>query len=190
MTNFVTQINSTVEALLEISRSNLIEKVENAAEICAHALKNNLPMLICGNGGSAADAQHISGELVGSFLKPRRALNVRALTVDTSVITAWANDCSYDTIFSRQVEGYGVSGGILFALSTSGNSKNIIQASIYAKSIGMLVIALTGKEGGQLAGLADILLNVPSNETPRVQELHMCIYHYICELIEIKIIGD
>jgi D-sedoheptulose 7-phosphate isomerase len=140
--------------------------------------------LVCGNGGSAADSQHIAGELVGKFLKERRALNVRALSVDTSVITAWANDVSYDTVFARQVEAYGEPDAVLWVISTSGNSRNVVLAAKKAKELGMRVIALTGEGGGDLSQVADILLSAPSSLTPRIQEVHMMVYHYLCEQVE------
>lgn len=184
MNTFKDQILKTEILLKELLRSNLEKKLEETISVCLNALRSNVEILVCGNGGSAADSQHIAGELVGKFLKQRRALNVRALTTDTSVITAWGNDVSFETIFSRQVEAYGSNGGILIALSTSGNSKNIINAAKIAKLKQMSVIALTGSTGGKLAEFSDILLNTPSDVTPRIQEMHMMMYHYICEKIE------
>jgi D-sedoheptulose 7-phosphate isomerase len=159
-------------------------KLNSAIQLISYALASNKPVLVCGNGGSAADSQHIAGELVGKFLKERRALNVRALNTDTSVITAWANDVSYDTVFARQVEAYAQAGGVLWAISTSGNSKNVILAANKAKALGMRVVALTGDGGGALAKIADVLLEVPSKITPRIQEMHVMIYHYLCEAVE------
>lgn len=159
-------------------------KLADAAARCVDALRAGRPMLVAGNGGSAADAQHIAGELVGRFLKERRGLNVRALAGDAAVMTAWANDYSYDTVFSRQVEAYGVAGGVLIAISTSGNSRNVLLAAEEARRIGMQVIALTGQGGGKLAALADVLLDVPSRVTPRIQEMHVVLYHHLCETIE------
>lgn len=160
--------------------------LDSAVNFLALALTGNRPVLVCGNGGSAADSQHIAGELVGKFLKDRRALNVRSLAVDASVMTAWANDVAYDTIFSRQVEAYAQSDGVLFAISTSGNSQNVVLAAEKAKEMGMKVIALTGEGGGSLAQVADILLSAPSKSTPRIQEMHMMIYHYLCEQVEVQ----
>jgi len=176
-----------VEACLEAIKYESFQfKLDSAIELLGAALAQRKPVLVCGNGGSAADAQHIAGELVGRFLKDRQALNVRALTVDTSIITAWANDVSYDSIFLRQVEAYGEAGGILWAISTSGNSKNVVAASKYAKQIGMKVLALTGYGGGELSTDADILIAAPSKNTPRIQEMHMMIYHYMCEQVEAR----
>ncbi len=159
-------------------------KVTSATKIIVDSLKENHPFMICGNGGSASDSMHIAGELVGRFLKERKALNVICLSSNSAVITAWANDYSYEDIFARQVEAYAKSGGVLLGISTSGNSKNVLQAFEMARSLNVKTIALTGKGGGKLAGLCDILLEVPSNHTPRIQEMHIMLYHYICERIE------
>jgi len=187
MKNFEEHVQGVINNFFILQNSSLANRIESAVIQCTRSLNANLPILICGNGGSASDAQHISGELVGKFLRERRALNVRSLTTDTSVITAWANDVNYETIFSRQVQAYGVKGGILLAISTSGNSMNVIEAAKQANDIGMTIIALTGESGGEISKYADILLNAPSDSTPRIQEMHMVIYHYICELIEINI---
>ena len=181
---FQQQVSELQLSLLDLVKDEFADKVNEVANLCFRALSKGLPMLVCGNGGSAADAQHISGELVGQFLLTRRALNVRALNADTSIITAWANDINYDTIFSRQVEAYGAKGGVLFAISTSGNSRNILEAANTARSMNMAVIGLSGESGGKLKSLSDISLNVPSSATPRIQEMHIIVYHYICEVIE------
>jgi D-sedoheptulose 7-phosphate isomerase len=184
---FSAQIRTLVSSVQALASSDVQKKLDSALELLVAAAAVGRPILTCGNGGSAADAQHIAGELVGRFLRDRRALNVRALTVDTSVLTAWANNASYETVFSRQVEAYGQTGGVLMAISTSGNSKNVIAAAHAARDLGMTVVALTGAGGGQLAELADILLDVPSRETPRIQEMHLMLYHYLCEEIERRI---
>jgi D-sedoheptulose 7-phosphate isomerase len=141
-------------------------------------------LLVCGNGGSASDAMHITGELVGRFLLERKALRAICLTSNPSVLTAWANDCGYDSVFSRQVEAYGERGGALLGLSTSGNSKNVIRAFEKARSMGMTTIALTGEGGGHLAALSDFLFAVPSRATPLIQQTHVCLYHYLCQEVE------
>lgn len=186
MTNtlFEQQLKILQSCLGFLNGDSFQRSLDAAVKLLALALTSNRPVLVCGNGGSAADSQHIAGELVGKFLKDRRALNVRALTVDTSVITAWANDIAYETIFSRQVEAFAQPGGVLLAISTSGNSKNVILAAEKAKKLGMDVIALTGEGGGALLKVADILLSAPSKSTPRIQEMHMMIYHYLCERVE------
>lgn len=185
-------MKSLKEQLLE-AKSNLEKLIENvelekkilqSIELIDSTLKKNLPLMICGNGGSASDSMHIAGELVGRFLKERKALNVICLSSNPAVITAWANDYSYETIFSRQVEAYGKEGGVLLAISTSGNSKNVLAAVEMAKSYHVKTIALTGEGGGKLASEVDILLDVPSKHTPRIQEMHIMLYHYICERLE------
>jgi D-sedoheptulose 7-phosphate isomerase len=158
--------------------------VMGAVDATTSALRNRKPVLVCGNGGSAADAMHITGELVGRFLLERQALNVICLASNPAVLTAWANDYSYETIFSRQVEAYGQPGAVLIGISTSGNSKNVIAAFERARSLGMTTIALTGEGGGQLAQLTDYLFAVPSRSTPLIQQAHICLYHYLCGAIE------
>lgn len=182
--SFQKQVVDAQQSLTRLASDEFAAKVEAAARTCHLALSKGLPMLVCGNGGSAADAQHIAGELVGQFLKVRRALNVRALSTDTSVITAWANDIGYETVFSRQVEAYGAPGGVLLGISTSGNSRNVLEAARVARSLDMSVIGLTGESGGRLAELCDVALNVPATATPRIQEMHIMVYHFLCEAVE------
>ncbi len=148
------------------------------------ALGTGKPLLICGNGGSASDAMHITGELVGRFLLERKALKAICLSSNPAVLTAWANDYSYDTVFSRQVEAYGEPGAAILGISTSGNSRNVIEAFKQARSMGMTTIALTGEGGGKLAHWTDCLFAVPSRSTPMIQQVHICLYHYFCEAIE------
>ena len=163
--------------------------VERAVDTVHAALAADKALLICGNGGSAADAMHIAGELVGRYLAERRALKAIALTADSAVLTAWSNDYSYDSVFARQVEGLGEAGGVLWALSTSGNSRNVLAAAEAAHKKRMTVIAMTGEGGGKLAPLADILLAVPSRSTPAIQQVHICLYHYICAAVDARIAG-
>src|SRR5580658_1918502 len=148
------------------------------------ALGAGKPLLICGNGGSASDAMHITGELVGRFLLERKALKAICLSSNPAVLTAWANDYSFETVFSRQVEAYGEPGAAILGISTSGNSKNVIEAFKQARSMGMTTIALTGEGGGRLAPWTDYLFAVPSKSTPMIQQVHVCLYHYLCEAIE------
>lgn len=157
---------------------------EQAVDAIAKALAAGKPLLVCGNGGSASDAMHITAELVGRFLKERRALNCISLSSDPAVLTAWSNDYCYDTVFSRQVEAYGAAGGILLGISTSGNSKNVAEAFRTARDKRLTTIALTGEGGGKLAALSDILIDVPSRSTPLIQQVHICLYHYICQKVE------
>ncbi len=184
---FVDRLEKHVGLLRKSVESGLGERVEAAIQALSEALGRGLPLLICGNGGSAADALHISGELVGRFLLERRALNVICLNANPSIMTAWANDYEYATVFSRQVEAHGVPGGVLWGISTSGNSENVVLAMQEARESGMRTVSLTGETGGRLAALSDVLLNVPSTSTPRIQELHLPIYHYICEQVEARL---
>jgi D-sedoheptulose 7-phosphate isomerase len=162
----------------------LMEALEKTVQSCIAIFQNKQKMLICGNGGSAADAQHIAAEFTGKYLLQRPPLFAEALTVNTSYITAVANDYSYDEVFSRMVEAKGHRGDMLLALSTSGNSKNVLEAAKKAREMGMQVVGLTGINGGALAQYCDILLAVPEQKTPRIQESHILIGHIICELTE------
>ncbi|HYG88454.1 MAG TPA: SIS domain-containing protein [Azospirillum sp.] len=161
--------------------------MEDAVARIVAALGAGRPLLVCGNGGSASDAQHITGELVGRFLKERRGLKAICLSSNAAVLTAWANDYSYESVFARQVEAYAEDGGVLLGLSTSGNSPNVVAAFEAARRHGMSTVALTGEGGGRLAGLSDVLLAVPSRHTPLIQQVHICLYHYLCEEIEARL---
>jgi len=167
-----------------LSNNNLIQLIEQVANVCYESLQNGGKILFCGNGGSAADAQHLAAELSGRFYFDREPLNAEALHVNTSFLTAVANDYSFDEVFSRMVKAKGKKGDVLFGFSTSGNSENIINAFKTAKELEMITIGLTGESGGKLKGLADYLFNVPSSDTPRIQESHILIGHIICELVE------
>ena len=169
------------------SDSDLIPKLEIAVKWLVHTLQQQLPVLVCGNGGSAADALHISGELVGRFLRERNALNVVCLNANVSVLTAWANDYDYDSIFARQVEAHGKAGGVCWGISTSGNSPNVLRALEKAHELQMKTIALTGQGGGKFKDIADLIIEVPSEKTPQIQELHLPIYHFLCEQVERRI---
>ncbi len=161
-----------------------IPTIEKIAIQCAAALENGKKIMIVGNGGSAADAQHIAAELVGRFLKKRKGLAAIALTTDTSAITAISNDFGFDKVFSRQIEALGQEGDVLLAISTSGNSENIIQSVIQSKLMGIETIGLLGNNGGQLAKLCNFSIIVPSDVTARIQEAHILIGHILCESIE------
>lgn len=162
----------------------LAAQVEDAVAACVAALRNGGKMLFCGNGGSAADAQHWAGELVSRFYYDRPGLAAIALTTDTSILTAIGNDYGYDYTFARQVEALGREGDVLVAISTSGNSPNILRAADAARARGMQVIGFTGRAGGKLAPLADLCFRMPSDETPRIQEGHEFVGHLLCALIE------
>lgn len=160
------------------------KKIAQAAEWIISVYQNNGQVLICGNGGSAADAQHIAAELVGRFKKERKPLPAIALTTDTSILTAIGNDYGFDQIFSRQVQALARAGDIVIGLSTSGNSPNVLLALSKAKELGAKTIGLAGRDGGRLAQEADLCLVVPSDNTPRIQESHITIGHIICQLVE------
>lgn len=167
----------------------LLGATNDATRLVIDTLANGLPVLVCGNGGSACDALHITGELVGRFMMERKALNVIALSDNVSILTALANDYSYDYVFARQVEAYGKPGAVIIGLSTSGNSANVIQAFEAAHKLEMKTIAFTGKGGGKLAPLSDILMAAPSSSTPLIQQVHICLYHYLCHAIEQEMFG-
>jgi phosphoheptose isomerase len=160
------------------------EAVSDAAGVIAAALKHGGKLLAFGNGGSAADAQHVAAELVGRFQRERRALAAIALTTDTSILTSVANDYQFDRVFARQVEGLGKPGDVALGISTSGNSPNVLAAFVAARAAGVRTIALTGRDGGAIGNVADVHINVPSASTPRVQEVHRTLLHVLCELVE------
>lgn len=162
----------------------LASDIERAGILIGDALAGGHKILFCGNGGSAADSQHLAAEIVGRFQKERPSLPALALTVDTSVLTAVANDYGYDTVFSRQVEGLGNDGDVLVGISTSGNSKNVIAAIEAARKKQMKVIGFTGIGGGKMADLCDVCLAVPSRVTARTQEMHIMMGHILCEIAE------
>lgn len=169
---------------------NLRQKIDDAIAIITTAFQNGNKVFFCGNGGSAADAQHLAAEFSGRFYKDRKALHSEALHCNTSYLTAVANDYSYDSIYSRIVEGICDEGDVLVGLTTSGNSQNIVNAFEAAKKNKVKTIALTGKSGGKLREESDILLNMPSTITPRIQEAHILVGHIICELVEENLFPD
>lgn len=182
-------LKSRIEASVKLKASLLDnEAILSATTLLADkiiaAYKNGNKVLWCGNGGSAADAQHLAAELSGRFYYDRPPLNSDALHVNTSYITAVANDYSYDLIYSRLIAAMGRPGDILIGLSTSGNSKNVINALIKAKENGMLRVGFTGETGGLMKEHCDVLINIPSKDTPRIQECHMLLGHTVCELVE------
>lgn len=164
--------------------AGLAEPIARAVEALIAALDAGAPVLLCGNGGSAADAQHLAAELVGRFARERRALPAQALTVNTSVLTAVGNDYGFNDVFARQVAAFGAPGGVLVALSTSGESENVSRAMDAARDAGMVTVALTGRDGGAVGRAADVHLNIPAGDTARVQEAHILIGHVICALVE------
>jgi D-sedoheptulose 7-phosphate isomerase len=166
-----------------------LKKIEQGAEILSDVFRQGGKVLFCGNGGSAADAQHIAAELSGRFYTDRPPLYAEALHVNSSYVTAVANDYGYDHVFSRMVEAAGRRGDVLVAISTSGNSPGILAAAEKARQIGMTVIGMTGAGGGKLAAHCDLLLNVPATDTPRIQEVHILIGHILCEIVERGMFG-
>jgi len=167
-----------------LANDRLLQTVEKVAAEMVKALKKGNRIYFCGNGGSAADAQHLAAEFSGRFYLDRDALPAEALHVNSSYMTAVANDYSYDKVYARLVKAMGRKGDVLFAISTSGNSGNIIEAVNVAKTQGMTVIGMTGSTGGKMKDLCDYLLNMPSTETPRIQESHILVGHIICEMVE------
>jgi len=163
---------------------DLIPAIRKAAQIMIESLRSGGKIMFAGNGGSAADAQHLAAELVNRFLKERAPMAGLALTTDTSVMTAIGNDYSFDDIFVKQVQAMGKKGDVLCCLSTSGNSKDIVKVLPIARSMGIATIGLTGSGGGAMADMVDLLIAVPSKATPRIQECHILIGHILCELIE------
>lgn len=188
MVNIREKIIESIEvktALLE--DQTLLDNIQKISDVIVSALNDGKKVLFCGNGGSAADAQHLAAELSGRFYYDRPPLDAEALHVNTSYLTAVANDYSYDEIYARLIKGKGRSGDVLIGISTSGNSKNILRAYEVAKELGMICVSMTGQTGGKMAENSDILLNVPSTDTPRIQESHILIGHLICEIVEATI---
>lgn len=178
-------ILSSIELKKEILNSaSILETAREISELIVHCYRNDGKVLFCGNGGSAADAQHLSAELSGRYYFDRPPLFSEALHVNTSYLTAVANDYSYDKIYSRLVKAMGKAGDILIGLSTSGNSQNVVNALEEAKKLKMITIGFTGKDGGKMKACCDLLVAIPSVDTPRIQECHMVIGHAVCEIVE------
>ena len=169
---------------LMLADEQFLQKLSTVVDVVSTAFKNGKKVLFAGNGGSAADAQHLAAEFSGRFYKDRKALPAEALHCNTSYLTAVANDYSYDVIYARLVDGIGVEGDVLIGISTSGNSVNILHAFETARSKNMITIGFTGASGGKMKDVTDYLFNVPSTDTPRIQESHILIGHIICELVE------
>jgi D-sedoheptulose 7-phosphate isomerase len=159
-------------------------EVSRTAEAVTHRVRTGGKVIFCGNGGSAADAQHLAAELMGRFMIDRAPLAAMALSVNTSTITAIGNDYAYDEVFERQLRGIGRAGDVLVGISTSGNSANVVKAIEAARQIGILTVGLTGESGGRMAEICDICLRVPSRSTPRIQEMHIAVGHSLCEWVE------
>ncbi len=190
MNEITTIIEDKKELLNRLVETKYLEKVENVANVISSELSNNRKLIIAGNGGSAADAQHFAAEMIGRFLKERNPIPAISLCVDPSVMTSISNDYGFDSCFERQINGLGNKGDIFVAISTSGNSINLLKAVKAAKERGMHTVALTGGTGGELANFCEYALIVPSNVTPRIQETHIFTVHFLCEMIENKLTKD
>ena len=182
-------IKSRIVASIEtknkwLNDAGMLSKLEIISNLLVTTFRNDGKVLFCGNGGSAADAQHLAAEFSGRFYTDREPLYAEALHVNSSFVTAVANDYSYDEVYARMVRAAGRKDDVLFAISTSGNSKNILLAIEAAKTRGMIVIGMTGETGGKMKAICNYLLNVPSTDTPRIQESHILMGHIICELTE------
>lgn len=188
------KIKSLIQASIDVKQqllqdTTMLATLEKVVDVITDAFNAGNKVLFCGNGGSAADAQHLAAEFSGRFYKNRKALPAEALHCNTSYLTAVANDYSYDVIYARLLDGIGVKGDVILGFSTSGNSANIIKAFEVARERGIVTIGLTGATGGSMKALSDYLFNVPSTTTPRIQESHILIGHIICELVEEKVFG-
>jgi len=184
MSSLADYLSQSIEVLQRARRAWSEDLISEALQSVTGALRAGKPVLVCGNGGSAADAMHFTTELVGRFFLERQALNVICLSANPAVLTACANDGGWETVFARQVEAYGQPGAILLGISTSGTSPSVVAAFEQARALEMKTIALTGEGGGKLAPLADYLFAVPSRATPLIQQAHLCFYHYLCRQIE------
>jgi len=180
-------VQSSIDVKQSVSQSHtLLATVEQVVALIVDAFQKGNSVYFCGNGGSAADAQHLAAEFSGRFYKDRKALPAEALHCNTSYLTAVANDYSFDLIYARLIQGLGKKGDVLIGLSTSGNSKNVVEAFKTAKEKGLITIGFTGATGGAMKELSDYLINIPSEDTPRIQECHMLLGHIICQLVEEK----
>jgi D-sedoheptulose 7-phosphate isomerase len=184
-------INASIETKQQmLQNEELLRTIEKAIDVIVTAFNNGNRIYFCGNGGSAADAQHLAAEFSGRFYKDRKALPAEALHCNTSYLTAVANDYSFDVIYARMIDGIGEKGDVLVGLSTSGNSANIVKAFEVAKTKGIATIGFTGLTGGVMKAVSDYLINIPSVDTPRIQESHIMAGHIICQLVEEKYFRD
>jgi len=179
---------ATKQRILE--NKELVQRIDEFKSMIIAAYRNGAKVLFCGNGGSAADAQHIAAELSGRFYLNRKPLYAEALHCNSSFVTSVSNDYGFENVFSRAVEAFAHKGDILVGISTSGNSANVLKACEKAREIGVSIIAMTGNDGGKMAQLSDLLINVPSTDTPRIQEAHIMIGHIVCELVEKELFGN
>jgi D-sedoheptulose 7-phosphate isomerase len=187
ITDIISASIKVKQQLLEDTQ--LVNQIQTVTDVITKAFQNGNAVYFAGNGGSAADAQHLAAEFSGRFYKDSKALPSDSLHCNSSYLTAVANDYSYDVIYARLLEGLAKPGDVLVGISTSGNSGNIVKAFEIAKTIGVITVGFTGQNGGKMKDLGDYLINVPSNTTPRIQESHILVGHIICELVEINIFG-
>jgi len=181
--SIIKEFQSHLQTITDVQNS-MVEKLESASKLVVDTLKNGNKILICGNGGSAADAQHFAAELTGRYKTERRGLPAIALSTDTSALTAIGNDYGYDRVFDRQTSALASKGDLIIGISTSGNSKNVVNAFEVAHQIGCKTLALSGRDGGVMGKLADINLIVPSDNTPRIQEMHILFIHAMCQIVD------
>jgi D-sedoheptulose 7-phosphate isomerase len=188
MQKIKTIIQASIDTKQQILENNeLLSVIEKIVDVITNAFKTGHRVYFCGNGGSAADAQHLAAEFSGRFYMDRKALPAEALHCNTSYLTAVANDYGFDLVYSRMIDGIGQKGDVLVGLSTSGNSANIVRAFETAREKGMITVAFTGISGGQMKVVTDHLINIPSTDTPRIQESHIMVGHIICQLVEEKL---
>ncbi|PLX84772.1 MAG: phosphoheptose isomerase [Desulfuromonas sp.] len=190
MTEQIKQVFEEHLRTIERTANTLTGPIEAAAALLTGALEAGNKILVMGNGGSAADAQHFAAEMVGRFLMERKALPALALTTDSSILTALGNDYGFERVFSRQVEALAAPGDVVIGISTSGNSENVLAAMKAAREIGCRTVGLLGGEGGGMTGLVDVALTVPSDRTPRIQEAHQTVIHILCDLVETRLFSE
>jgi D-sedoheptulose 7-phosphate isomerase len=185
---FASLFQQVAANMASVAESPYLDAIERAADLLFDAFQSGHKLLVFGNGGSSADAQHLTCELVGRFMADRRPLPAIALTTNQAVLTAWSNDHSFADVFARQVEALGKPGDVALAISTSGTSANVVNGLQRARACGLRTIALTGADGGRLGELSDVMLAVPLTSTPRVQEVHLVTYHAICTVLEARLL--
>src|SRR3989344_116842 len=184
MADFEAMIRESLEVKKIIEASDFADKIKQVADIVVNAFRNGNKLLIAGNGGSAAQASHLAAEFVGRYKADRKGLPAIALSLDSSFVTAWANDYDYESVFVRQLHAFAKKGDIFISISTSGNSMNVIKAVAEAKKLGIFTISFLGKGGGKMKGISDIDIIIPSNNTPIIQENHLAAFHLICEAVD------
>ena len=193
--SLIDKITETIQESIEVKKAilrdaDLLNTIQQVADVITHCLEQHGKVLFCGNGGSAADAQHLAAEFSGRFYKDRAPLYAEALHCNSSYLTAVGNDYGYDQVYARMLRGIGHDGDVLVGISTSGNSLNILEAMKVAREKRMTVVSMTGDNGGKMKEDSDYLINIPSTDTPRIQESHITVGHIICEIVENNLFGD